>query len=313
MLARVPLRRAILAFATLYVVWGSTYLAIRFALTAWPPFLMASVRFAAAGLLLYLFLRLRGVPPPDRSGWRAAALAGGLMLGIGNGLVSWAEQWVPSSTAALIVASVPLWMTVLPWLEAARAGEGRATRPRPLVLLGVVVGLVGVAVLLRGGETQAASARGVAAPAWAPLMLVVSALTWSVGSLWSRRLPLPRSPFMATAAEMLVASPMLLAASAARGELGGVSAAMLAPRPLAAVAYLVLFGSIAGFGAYVWLLLNTSPARASTYAFVNPLIAVVVGSALGHEQLGPRTFAATALIVVSVAAVVWGTTAQRNV
>jgi drug/metabolite transporter (DMT)-like permease len=131
-----------------------------------------------------------------------------------------------------------------------------------------------------------------------------------VGSLWSRRLPLPSAPFMATAAEMLAAAPMMFLASAARGELGGLSAAMLAPRPLAAVGYLVVFGSIGGFGSYVWLLQNVSAARASTYAFVNPLIAVLVGWAIAGEPIGPRTLAATPLIVLSVAAVVWGTSAR---
>jgi drug/metabolite transporter (DMT)-like permease len=291
--------QVLIAFATLYVVWGSTYFAIRVAVASWPPLLMASVRFATAGTILYAIQRRRGVPAPDRREWGAAAIVGLLLLGLGNGVVSWSEQWVPSGITALIVASVPLWMTLLPWVTR------RGPAPRPAVLAGVAVGLTGVAVLLR------VSGSGVAA-LWAPLALVGASLAWSVGSLWSRRLPLPRAPFMATAAEMLAAAPMLFAASVARGELGTASAAsMLAPRALGALGYLVVFGSIAGFGAYVWLLANVSPTRASTYAFVNPLIAVFLGWALAAEPLTPRTFAATLLIVASVAAVVWGTALKR--
>jgi drug/metabolite transporter (DMT)-like permease len=295
----------VLAFATLYVVWGTTYLGIRFALAAWPPLLLAAARFAVAGSLLYAFLRLRGVAAPDRRGWGAALVVGGLLLGVGNGLVCIAEQWVPSGTTALIVAVTPLWMTALPW--AAR----RAPAPRPLVLVGVLVGLGGVAVLV-GGAAGGAGIHGDPGPAAAPLLLVVASLGWSVGSLWSQRLPLPASPFMATAVQMLAASPILLAAALLHGELAAVSPAMMAPGPLAAVAYLVFLGSIAGFGSYIWLLRHANPTLATTYAFVNPLVAVLVGWALGHEPLGPRLLLAAALITVSVAAVVLGAAARRR-
>lgn len=294
--------QVVLAFATLYIVWGSTYLAIRLAVATWPPLLLGAVRFATAGTLLYAFQRLRGVPAPDRRGWSAAAVIGGLMLATGNGAVCWSEQWVPSGVTALIVSSVPLWVTILPWL--ARRGSA----PRPLVLGGVAVGLAGVVVLLDVdvGRAHAGAPAGPGAT-WAPIVLVAASVAWSVGSLWSRRLPLPRAPFMATAAEMLTAAPMLLVAAAARGELRATSTAMLAPHALAAVGYLVVLGSIAGFGAYVWLLHNVSAARASTYAFVNPVIAVFLGWLIADEPIGARTYLATLLVVVSVAAVVWGT------
>jgi drug/metabolite transporter (DMT)-like permease len=283
----------LLAFATLYVVWGSTYLAIRFAVAAWPPFLMASVRFALAGVILYGFLRLRGEPAPAPRAWRAALIVGGLLLGIGNGLVCWAEQWVPSGITALIVASVPLWTAVLPWVFR------RGPAPRGRVLVGVALGMAGVGLLLGGGQ----AAQGTTS-LLGPFALVVASIAWSVGSLWSRRLPLPASPFMATAMEMLAASPLLLGASALRGELGTLSAAALAPVPLAALAYLVVLGSIAGFGSYIFLLNHTTPARATTYAFVNPLIAVLLGRVLGNEPIGLRTLLAAPLIVLSVVAVV---------
>lgn len=285
----------LVAFATLYVVWGSTYLAIRFAVAAWPPLLMASVRFALAGGGLYAYLRLRGVPAPAPRAWGAAFIVGGLLLGLGNGGVCWAEQWVPSGVTALIVASVPLWMTVLPWLFR------RAPAPRPLVLAGVVTGMAGVALLL-GGDHAAPGEAPV--PIAGPLVLLGASLAWSVGSVWSRRLPLPPSPFLGTAMQMLVASPLLLAGSAVRGEFGMLSGAMWTAVPLVSLAYLVVLGSIAGFGSYVWLLRHTTPARASTYAFVNPLIAVLTGFLIGHEPIGARTLLAAPLVLLSVVAVV---------
>jgi drug/metabolite transporter (DMT)-like permease len=290
----------LLAFATLYVVWGTTYLAIRFALFTWPPLLLASARFAAAGGGLYAFLRLRGVPAPDGRAWGGALIVGGLLLVIGNGLVCIAEQWVPSGTTALILAATPMWMTILPW--AAR----RTLRPRPLVALGLLAGLAGVAVLMGGGGAVAAGVHGDRPPAAAPALLIIASLGWAVGSLWSRRLPLPASPLMATALEMLAAAPLLFVLAALHGELSSVSAAMGAPGPLASVAYLIVFGSIAGFGSYVWLLRHTNPTLASTNAFVNPLVAVFIGWALGNEALGPRLLLAAPLIILSVAAVVLG-------
>ncbi|HEY4185812.1 MAG TPA: EamA family transporter [Polyangia bacterium] len=297
--------RLILAFAALYVFWGSTYLAIRIGIATWPPLLMAATRFTITGAALYTFLRARGVPAPERRHWGSALLVGGMLLAVGNGSVCWAEQWVPSSVAALIIASTPLWMTLLPWLG------GRAKAPPALVICGVLLGLAGVGVLL-GGHPTASGAAAVSGPAWAPAILILATLSWAVGSLWSRRLPLPASPFLSTAMQMLAAGPLLLLAAAAHGELGHLSMALLSPTPLLAIAFLVIFGSIAGFGSYVWLLRHTSPTRASTYAFVNPLIAVGLGWALAGETLGPRTFVASALILSSVAAVVLGSAARKR-
>ena len=286
----------LIAFALLYVCWGSTYLAIRIAVATWPPLLMAAARFTVAGAVLYAVLRARGTPPPTRRNWGAAGISGGLLLGIGNGSVCWAEQWVPSSVAALIIASTPLWMTLLPWLGR------RAPAPPLLVMVGVLLGLAGVGILLSARPTT----RGAGVPTLATVAVIGATLSWAVGSLWSRRLPLPRSPFLSTAMQMLAAGPLLALAGTIRGELGHLSPAMLTPTPLLAIGFLVLFGSIAGFGSYVFLLRHTTPTRASTYAFVNPLIAVVLGWAIAGETLGARTFVASALIVGSVAAVVLG-------
>jgi drug/metabolite transporter (DMT)-like permease len=294
----------ILAFTLVYVCWGSTYLAIRIAIGTWPPLLMAGARFTVAGGVLYAFLRARGTPAPTPRNWGAALISGGLLLGIGNGSVCWAEQWIHSSVAALIIASTPLWMTLLPWLG------GRAPAPPALVMVGVLLGLAGVGILL--GAHNAAPAVATGGSPWAAAAVVGATLAWAVGSLWSRRLPLPGSPFQSTAMQMLAAGPLLALAGAVRGEFGRVTPAMLTLTPLLAIAFLVVFGSIAGFGSYVWLLRNTTPTRASTYAFVNPLIAVLLGWAIAGEELGRRTFIASALIVSSVAAVVLGSAARRR-
>jgi len=295
----------IVAFALLYVCWGSTYLAIRIAVATWPPLLMAAARFTVAGTLLYTFLRARGVPAPTPRNWGAAVISGGLLLGIGNGSVCWAEQWLPSSVAALTIASTPLWMTLLPWLGR------RAPAPPALVMLGVLLGIGGVGILLGGPQAGSVDTTG-GSSRWAAAAVVGATLSWAIGSLWSRRLPLPNSPFQSTAMQMLAAGPLLVLAGAARGELAHVTASMLTPTPLLAIAFLVVFGSMAGFGSYVWLLRNTTPTRASTYAFVNPLIAVLLGWAIAGEHLGWRTLVASALIVGSVAAVVLGSAARRR-
>ena len=293
----------IIAFTLLYVCWGSTYLAIRIAVGTWPPFLMAAARFTVAGSVLYAFLRARGTAPPTLRNWGAAVISGGLLLGIGNGSVCWAEQWIPSSVAALIIASTPLWMTLLPWVAR------RAPAPPALVMGGVLLGLVGVGILIGARSGTPVIAAG---SPWAAAAVIGATLAWAIGSLWSRRLPLPRSAFLSTAMQMLAAGPLLTLAGAARGEFGHLGPAMLTPTPLLAIAFLVVFGSIAGFGSYVWLLRNTTPTRASTYAFVNPLIAVLLGWAVAGEKLGWSTFVASALIVGSVAAVVLGSAPRRR-
>jgi drug/metabolite transporter (DMT)-like permease len=295
-----------LAFATLYVVWGSTYLAIRIAVVSWPPLLMAAVRFAVAGGGLYAFLRARGVAGPSWRGWGASLLVGGLLLAAGNGVVCWSEQWLPSGEASLIIATTPLWMTLLPW------AAGGAPAPRPLVFLGVAAGLVGVATLLGAKVGGHAGAVGSARIMGARMGVLIAALSWSVGSLWSRRLPLPGNLGMAAAAEMLAASPILLIAGAARGEWHRLDIHSVTRSAWLAVGYLITFGSLAGFGSYVYLLKHTSPARTSTYAFVNPLVAVALGTVFARETFGPRMMVAAALIVGAVAAVVAGTGAPRD-
>jgi drug/metabolite transporter (DMT)-like permease len=295
----------LVAFATLYIVWGSTYLAIRIAVAHWPPLWLAAVRFAIAGGGLYTVLRLRGAPAPGARAWLAATIAGGLMLAGGNGTVCWAEQWVPSGETALILAAGPLWTVLLPWLVR------RAKAPRAPVALGVLIGLAGVAVLIGGPEHATTTASGVAAGSrallWARLSLLGASLSWVIGSLISRRLPLPKSVGLATAMEMVVAFPILAIAAAAHGDLARFHVSAIPPSGWAALAYLIVFGSLAGFGSYVYLLVHAGPTRSSTGSFVNPLIAVVLGAALAGEPLGPRTAIAAAMIIAAVAGVILGT------
>ena len=289
----------LVAFATVYVVWGSTYLAIRIAVVHWPPLWLASVRFAIAGGGLYAVLRLRGMPAPGWRAWLAAAVLGGLMLGGGNGTVCWAEQWVPSGETALILSAGPLWTVVLPWVFR------KARAPRPMVALGVVIGLAGVAVLI-GGHGAGGGAGG-RALLFGRLSLLGASLSWVTGSLIQHRLPLPKSAALATAMQMVAAAPLLGLAAVAHGDLARFHFAAITPGAWAALAYLVVFGSLAGFGSYVYVLVHAGPTRASTGAFVNPLIAVVLGAALAGEPMGARTAIAAAMIIAAVAGVIWGT------
>jgi len=283
-----------IAFAAVYLIWGSTYLGIRVAIDSIPTFLMAGMRLASAGALLLVWARWRGAAWPSAREWGSAALIGTMLLGVGNGTVTWSEQRVPSGLVALLVATVPIWMATLSGL-----GAG-GPRPRATTWIGVALGVCGIALLvgpgtLRGGQRidpVAAAALG------------LSSLSWAWGSLLARRVPLPKSPLMATAAEMLVGGVVLTLASGARGEFSNFSFRAVTPVSWLAFAYLVTFGSIVAFTAYVWLLRTSSPARVSTYAFVNPVVAVALGWAFLGEALTGRTVLAAAVIVSAVAIIV---------
>lgn len=290
--AGAPVRWLVLAaFAAVYVIWGSTYLAIRIAIETLPPFLMAGVRFLVAGALLYAWARLTGAPRPTRVHWRATAVIGAFLLFGGTGGVAWAEQTVPSGITALLIAAVPLWMVLLDWL---RPG---GSRPGGAVLLGLGVGFAGVIVLVGPGEIAGS---GGVDPVGAAVIMV-ACLSWAVGSLYSRGAPLPDSPLLSTAMEMLAGGAILTAAGLVTGEASRVEPAAVSAASLAALGYLVVFGSIIAFNAYVWLLRNAATHRVATYAYVNPVVAVVLGWAVAGEEIGPRTLLAAAIIVGAVA------------
>jgi drug/metabolite transporter (DMT)-like permease len=279
-----------LAFAAIYIIWGTTYLAIRVAVETIPPFLMAGVRFLIAGFFAFLFLRARGVPLPTRLQWRSAAIVGAFMLLGGNGLVTWAEQQVPSGIAALVVATVPLWMTLFDWLFAGGRRPGRRTT------LGLVLGFAGIGLLI--GPRLFVETTSVSPASW--LILFLAPILWSVGSLYSRRALLPENTFMSTALEMLLAGFLLLLAGLVTGEGQQLDVASIAPRSLLAMLYLTIFGSIVALTAYVWLLKNVDAARVATYTYVNPIIAVFLGWLLLSEAISAQMLGAVAIIVFAV-------------
>jgi drug/metabolite transporter (DMT)-like permease len=277
-----------------YLIWGSTYLAIRVAVETLPPFLMAGTRFLTAGAILYGALRLRGTPPPRAIEWRTAWIVGALLLVGGNGGVVWAEQRVPSGLAALIVAVMPCWMALLSWRFFGGAAPTRRT------VLGLVIGLGGVALLVGPGRMGGASIEADAAAA-----LILASITWAIGSLYARRAPLPASPIVATGMEMLAGGTLLILVGLLRGEAHHLTAAAFTARAVGALGYLIVFGSLGAFTSYVWLLGNTTPTVAASYAYVNPLVAVLLGWALAGEPVSPRTFVAAGVIVVGVFLITW--------
>jgi drug/metabolite transporter (DMT)-like permease len=275
-----------LALATVYIIWGSTYLAIRFAIETLPPFWMAGVRFLVSGILLYGWARWRGAARPSRVHWRSAALIGGLLLVGGNGGVVWAEQRVDSGLAALLVSTVPLWMVVFEWLR-----QG-GTRPTLGVVAGLALGFAGLVMLVRpaGGGIDPVGAA----------VLLLACVSWAWGSLRSRHVPLPGSPLLATGMEMLAGGALLMVLGLLTGEAGRLDLAGASLKSVLALGYLVVFGAL-GFTAYIWLLRVTSPALVSTYAYVNPVVAVFLGWALAGEPLTGGMLAAAAVILTGVA------------
>jgi drug/metabolite transporter (DMT)-like permease len=286
-----PSRALVLAaFAALYITWGATYLAIRFAVEVLPPFLMVGTRFLIAGFILYLWARIGGAPPPDLSQWKSAAIIGLLMLVLANGLISWSEQWIPSGLAALVAATVPFWMVILDWMRP------HGVVPSGKVVLGLIIGFVGVALLFQPWH----SAEGGKVDLLGAAMLVVATFSWATGSLYSVHAKLPSSPILSMGMEMLSGGFIALLVGMLRGELASIEVSAITGRSLLALAYLILFGSLVGFNAYMWLLRVCAPSWVSTYAFVNPVIALFLGWALGGEPLTARTLVAASFIVISV-------------
>ncbi len=285
----------LLAFLAVYLVWGSTYLAIHVAIDTMPPLLMLGARFGLAGLLLYGWLALRGRARATARQWGAAALLGGLMLSVGTGTVAWAELYVPTGLAALVITTTPLWMVLLGWLW---QGEGR---PGGRTLLGLVMGLAGVLLLLDPASFRGAG--GLYLPA--VFAILAGTLAWAAGSLLSKRVDLPRDPFLGTALQMLAGGGWLVLAGLLAGEGRHVNVAAFTWASVGAWAYLVVFGSIVAFSAYVWLLRHVSTAAVSTHAYVNPLVAVLLGWLLLGEPLTLRMGGAGLLLILSVGLLSW--------
>jgi drug/metabolite transporter (DMT)-like permease len=286
--------RLVAALASVYIIWGSTYLAIRFAVETLPPFLMAGIRFILSGGALYAWARLRGARKPDWLHWRSATIIGTLLLLGGNGGVVWAEQFVPSGLTALLITSEPLWVVLLVWLMPG------GNRPTGGVVLGMFLGLFGILLLVGPGHLL--DGRGV--HLGGATVLFLASLSWAVGSLYSSKARLPDSAVLSTGMQMLAGGIVLTVFGTLMGDWSRLVLQNVSARSLFSLAYLALFGSIIGFSSYFWLLRNTTLTRASTYAFVNPVVAVFLGWAFAGETITSRTLSATAIIVVAVMLVI---------
>lgn len=292
--ARASRLRLLAAFSAVYVIWGSTYLGIRIAIESFPPLLMAGTRHLIAGALLYPLVRKRTGIVPNAANWRACALIGFLLLFCGNGGVSWAEQIVPSGIAALLVATVSLWMVLIEWMRPGGA------RPGPRVFAGLALGFVGLALLV-GPANLGGSGRVNLAGAG---VLFLASLCWATGSVFSKHIALPRSPLLAVAMQSLTGGLFLWIAGLLSGEGAGFALSRISLRSALALGYLILFGSWVGFTAYNYLLKATTPARVGTYAFVNPVVALFLGWAFAGEAMTLRTFGAAAVILTAVVLVI---------
>jgi len=281
------------ALVTVYLVWGSTYLAIEVANRTLPPLLMLSVRFLIAGGLLYGWTAWRGDLKAERLGrrqWTAAAVVGGLLLVVDTGSVAWAEQRVPSGITALLVATVPVFIAVLDRVFLGiRLGFG--------AVAGISIGLVGVALLVGPGGSLDALGAGV---------ILLASLAWAAGSVYARVAPLPRAPLVSAALQMLCAGVLLAGAGIPMGELSRVHLSRISAASLGAVGFLIVFGSLVAFTAYAWLLKNASSSLLSTYAYVNPAVAVFLGWALVGEHVGGKEVAAGLVILSSIILLVFG-------
>jgi drug/metabolite transporter (DMT)-like permease len=290
--------RVMAAFAAIYVIWGSTYLGIRVAIETLPPLLMAGMRFVVAGPLLYVLARRGGAPRPTGAQWRVTAIVGALLLLGGNGFVTLAEQRVSSGLAALLVATVPLWMVLLDWVFL------RAIRPSLKAFIGLALGLAGMVLLIGPADLLGVGDHRV--DILGAGMLMLAALSWSIGSLYARRAPLPDTSLLGTAMEMSAGGILLLLAAGVRGEWTQMDFANVSLRSWLALGYLTLLGSIVAFSAYTWLLRVSTLARVSTYAYVNPVVAVVLGWAVASETLTLQMLLAAAVIVLAVVLITTG-------
>jgi len=284
----------LVAFAAVYVVWGSTYLAIRIGIESFPPLILAGLRHLTVGLFLYPVLRVKTGIKPTRANWRTAIVAGALLLFIGNGGVSWAELTVPSGVAALLVATVSLWLVILDWL---RPG---GVRPVARVVKGLLMGFAGLALLVGPahlGGSERVNPMGAA-------VLVIASLAWACGSLYSKHGEMPSSPMLGVAMQSFAGGVILLIAGLIAGEFRGLHLGAISLRSWLALGYLMVFGSGIGFSAYIYILHKSTAARVATYAFVNPVVALFLGWLIVSESITLRTILSAAIILTAVILVI---------
>lgn len=279
----------VLAFAAVYLIWGSTYIAIIYVLETIPPFLMAGARFLFAGSLLYLFAKSRGAEKPTLAHWGRAALIGAMLFLMGNGSVVWAEQHVASGVVALLITTEPIWIVLLEWwLDGNRPNRG--------VVMGLIMGFIGTVVLI-GPSAFAGLAN---ADLLSCLVVLISCFSWAAGSIYISRASLPSSPLLMTGMQMLAGGLLLTIAGTTFGEWSHIDLAAISQRSILAWLYLTIFGSLIAFTAYSWLARVAPPSRVATYAYVNPAIAVLLGWALKNEPVTERTIFAGVLLVTAV-------------
>ena len=292
-----PTRLAILtAFAALYVIWGSTYLAIRFAIETMPPLLMAGTRFLLAGAIIHAIARWQGAPRGSLADWRTSLIVGACLLVGGNGGVTLAEQYVPSGLASVMVATVPIYIALLAW------AMGTASRPAPIVWLGLAGGFIGVGILV--GPALHVSPNDTSHPGLGMFILLCSSFLWSLGSIYSIKAKRTASPFLAAGQQMLCGGALLLLAGLLMGELPRVNPARMSLLSIGSFAYLVTIGAVVGYSAYAYLLRHCDPSKVATYAYVNPIVAVLLGAVFAGETLTARAIVAAGLIIGSVALVI---------
>ncbi len=291
----------IIAFAALYLIWGSTYLGILFAIQSIPPFLMAGMRFSLAGIIMYGVARWQGAPPPTAETWRSSLIIGACLLLGGNGGVTISEKWVPTGLASLLVATVPIDIALLGWIS------GTAPRPTPVVWLGLIGGFIGVGILV-GPAFTSSSISPHNHLALGMSILLVASLLWSVGSLYSRTAKSSPSLFLAAGQQMICGGALLILVGLGLGEHRSFDPHQITWLSIGAFIYLVLIGALIGYTAYFYLLRHCDPAKVATYAYVNPVVAVLLGTAFAGEKLAMRTLLGAGLIIGSVAVVI---TAQQ--
>ena len=279
------------ALITLYIVWGSTYLGIKVAIETIPPFFQGALRFLISGLIILIWQKSSGQAMPTRKQWFSTFIIGTLLLLGGNGLVSWAEQFIPSGIAALIIATVPLWLVIM---EAVRPG---GIKPTWQAIVGLVIGFIGIFILAGPAEISGSKTN---LDTFGVVALLFATLLWALGSIYSKSADLPKASMVTTGAEMLMGSIGLMVVSLLTGELHGWDPTGISARSIGGVIYLILIGSIAGFGSYIWLLQNAPISLVATYAYVNPIVAVILGYLFANEPLEPRTWIAAAIIIGAV-------------
>lgn len=277
------------ALLMVYLFWGGTYLGMKIAAETLPPFIMAGVRYIIAGSFLYLWAKIRGAESPTLVHWKNGGIIGTLLLLGGNGLVAWAVQIIPSGIAALLVATVPLWMIIL--------NRQKKQRPSMVILCSTLFGFIGIAILVLqpNGTTTDLGFNKIGI-----LAILFATFSWSIGSLYSRKAELPKSQLLSVAIQMLVGGGLLLITATVLGEWSRFQVTSISLRSFIAMGYLIIFGSIVAYNAYIWLFKNADPSWVSTYAFVNPIIAVFLGWAFGDEKLTANSIIAAMFIITAV-------------